>query len=166
MQAFVVDLVAREKLPPLIKISIQCTSCRAHLEETIMHHFLHYEKTRHAWYFAFLMVHLALRTPTTASHWPVLSWQQCVLEAKFPKRLKNGLSMWSIFCRSIILVVWLDHNTICLSKWCGRPLLTMYKWRDWRCPNFVSFAWTRLMFSSRGLTIYGSKRTSLECAPI
>ena len=110
-------------------ISTFCTSCTAGLEESILHRFFQCEKTRHAWNFALTVMYTALEVPLIAGKWPSLTWQQCVLGSKLPRRLKAGSTMWSLFRGSVIWVSWLDRNAICFSQ------------DDWNLPKLEVVLW-------------------------
>jgi len=51
-----------------------------------------------------------------AGSWPGITWQQCVLGTKLPRRLKKGAHMWSLFRGSVLWITWLDRNATCFSN--------------------------------------------------
>jgi len=93
-------------------ISTICSSCQTGLEETILHCFHHCDKIRHAWNFGLFVLYAPLQILAVTGLWPSLTWQQCILGSKLPRRLKHGTPMWSLFRGSMIWTIWLDHNAI------------------------------------------------------
>jgi len=86
-------------------ISTVCLSCQDGVDETVLHRFHQCFKTRHTWHFAFSVLYLALKISSDSGTWPDLTWQQCILGSKLPRRLRKGTTMWSLFRGSVIWTV-------------------------------------------------------------
>jgi hypothetical protein len=54
-----------------------------------------------------------LNIPKVNNEWPGLTWQQCLLGSKLPRRLEKAATIWSLLRGSVIWYCWLDRNAIC-----------------------------------------------------
>jgi len=81
----------------------------------MLHRFHLCPKTKHAWDFALTILYSALKVPQNNGTWLGLTWQQCVMGSKLPRRLKKGSCMWSLFRGSVLWISWLDRNALCFN---------------------------------------------------
>lgn len=65
-----------------------CTSCDRGECESILHRFFDCPKTQAAWHYGHAILQQLLDTPKVNDSWLPLTWHQCLLGSKLPRKLK------------------------------------------------------------------------------
>jgi hypothetical protein len=91
-------------------INSMCVCCPNNVPETVLHRFIFCTRTRLAWEYGLTILYKTQGILPVSGHWPMFTWQQCLLASKLPHRLKHGRTIWSLLHGAILWISWLDRN--------------------------------------------------------
>jgi hypothetical protein len=97
-------------------INSMCVCCPNNAPETILHRFIHCNRTRLAWEYGLTILNMTQGILPVYGTWPMLTWQQCLLASKLPHQLKHGWVIWSLLRGAILWIAWLDRNAKSFSN--------------------------------------------------